>query len=101
MLPSVRGADMKASWLGVVGLLVLLGVDCSQEDRWEGYVYPDQGNLLRQVFVGEHTTLEACRVAALTTLHRLHAVTRGDYECGKNCRSEPGFTVRLCETTLE
>ena len=80
-------------------LLVLLVAGCSQ-DKWEGFVYPDRGNLTKHIYVGEFQSLEACRDIAIAKLEQLGALTRGDYECGKNCRVKSGFTVRICEETL-
>jgi len=80
--------------------LTLVTVGCSQ-DSWEGYVYPDRGNLPDHLYVGEFQTLEACRDAATTKLKQIGVLSRGDYECGKNCRTESGFTVRICEETSE
>jgi len=79
---------------------VALTVSGCSQDRWEGYVYPNQQDLTRHLYVGEFESLEACRDVATAKLDELGALSRGDYECGKNCRTEPGLTVRICEETL-
>ncbi len=81
-------------------IFVALTVTGCSQDRWEGYVYPNQQDLTRHLYVGEFESLEACRDAATAKLDELGALSRGDYECGKNCRTEPGLTVRICEETL-
>ena len=79
---------------------VLFVTGCSQE-RWEGYVYPDKNNLTRHTYVGEYNTLESCRAASVSMLQSLNAVRTGDYECGKNCKSESNLPgIRICEETL-
>ncbi len=90
---------MKKTKIIYLLLLIATFLACTQ-DRWEGFVYPNQNNLTNHVYVGEYNNLEDCRDAALAKLEELGALNRGDYECGKNCRSEPGLTVRICEETL-
>lgn len=91
--------NMKTLRAGVLMPLVFLVLGCFQE-RWEGYVYPNKQDLTQHIFVGEYSTLESCRAGALAKLHQLNTLSSGDYECGKNCRSESGLTIRVCEETL-
>ncbi len=67
-------------------------------DCWEGYVYLNINNLSKHINVGEYQSLEECRDAAAAKLEQLGALSRGYYECGKNCRFESG--MRVCEETL-
>ena len=90
---------MKKYYLFLILLFGTAVASCSQ-DKWEGYVYPDKNNLTRHIYVGEFKSLEACRDTATARLELLGALSRGDYECGKNCRTESGLTVRVCEETL-
>ena len=87
----------EACAVGVALLLSGIAVACSG-DTWEGYVYPDKTDLIDSRSVGTFDSLEGCRAAAREELQRLNAETTGDYECGKNCRSESG--IRVCEETL-
>ncbi len=81
-----------------ISILVLLA--CGGRDTWEGFVYPDRGDLTAHVGVGEFESLNACRSAALKKLAELRATESGDYECGKNCKSKAGMgDLRVCETT--
>lgn len=69
---------------------------CGTRDTWEGFVYPDRGDLTRHISLGAFQTLDECRAAALNALSE-----RGDYECGKNCDFKEGMgELRVCEETL-
>lgn len=76
-----------------VALSLLVGC----EQQWDGFVYPDRGNLTNHIGVGTFNSLEECRSAAVDRLERMNALYTGDYECGLNCdRSE--FPM-ICEKT--
>jgi hypothetical protein len=77
-------------------LFVSAIIGCSR-DRWEGYVYPNKNNLNNYIYVGEYQSIEACRDAATAKLEEIGASIRGDYECGKNCRTGAG--LKICEET--
>jgi len=68
-----------------------------KEERWEGYVYPNGGDLTVHQYVGKYETLEDCRSAAVDRLYSLNARDRGDYECGLNCESQG--IINICEET--
>ena len=59
-------------------------------------MYPDRHNLMRSINLGEFTSLEDCRAAALDALERY---PDGDYECGKNCR-EHSRGLYVCDDTV-
>ena len=83
------------------GLLCLAAAlaGCS-EPRWEGHIYPSRNNLATSRQVGTYPTLEECRDAAERGLRDVQSDTsRGDYECGLNCRAMPDSTMRVCEAT--
>jgi hypothetical protein len=70
------------------------------ENRWQGFVYPDRTNLTRHVGLGEFRSLEECRTACRNVLSGLGALRDGDYECGLNCRDDPGLPgIRVCKET--
>jgi hypothetical protein len=66
----------------LICLILLSGCD---EDKWEGYLYPDKDNLTNHIKTGEFGTLEECRN---TTISHAHAANYNnfDYECGLNCK---------------
>ncbi len=88
---------MRISML-ILLLTVLIG--CAQ-DKWEGFVYPDGGNLTIHQNIGEFNSLESCRSAALSRLSSVSSIDRGDYECGLNCEYREGWgDLRICKETL-
>ena len=89
---------MKYRRLACTVILILLA--CGERDTWEGFVYPDRGDLTSHVSLGAFQSLEACRIAALNKLAELRAEEGGDYECGKNCEYKDGMgDLRVCEAT--
>ena len=83
-------------------ILALMLIGCDSGDSWNCVVYPDRNDLAESLKIGEFNTLEECGIAAVKTLDRLHALERGDYECGKNCRKDstsPSFLI--CEETTK
>ncbi len=80
-------------------LTAALAVGCS-DDQWEGFVQPDRTDNQVYQYVGTHASLQDCRKMAIAVLTFLHAVGKGDYECGKNCRwvIRPGAIEKVCET---
>ena len=87
----------------VFGVIVFLGVYKGLTDRlnprWEGFVYPDRDNLAIHRELGQYNSLEECRDACWSALTNMNATVRGDYECGKNCRTETDLSIRVCEET--
>lgn len=84
-----------------LALLAILG--CGAGDTWTGTVYPDADDLKDSVTIGEFPTLEACRASCQESLESMSATSRGDYECGRNCRKMfPSLpdSVLVCEETL-
>lgn len=75
---------------------------CDKRDTWHGVVYPDRENLADALQIGSFDTLQECGIGAIKTLDRLHALERGDYECGKNCREDSTSPSLLnCEETTK
>ena len=80
-----------------IGLILAAVVLAACSETWEGYVYPNRNNLSNHVAVGTHQSLDECRAAAINTLNRVSSVSRGDYECGLNCKSNG--SLRVCKRT--
>lgn len=98
----------------LLGALVMAG--CSDRtERWQGFVYPDKTDLTVSIGIGAYADLESCRASALKAINVVKLIRRGgritlnealgiepegDYECGLNCRREPGMTSLLCDETI-
>jgi len=83
-------------------ILAFMFVGCDSGDTWNCVVYPDRKDLTEFLKIGEFNTLGECGIAAVKTLDRLHALERGDYECGKNCRKDSSSpSLLICEETLK
>lgn len=80
---------------------VFLLFACSVEDTWEGVIYPNKNDLTHHRNIGKFSSLEECRTATLGILEELNALTRGDYECGLNCKDSDYSGIRVCEETLK
>ena len=81
----------------VVVILAIGLSGCLEGDQWEGFVYPNQDNLMQHREVGTYSTLEECRSAALAVIELTG--WRADYECGLNCESSNMTDLRVCERT--
>lgn len=83
--------------VAAMGLAIATG--CGR-DTWQGLVYPSAANLLDDHQIGYYSTLEDCRTAARSYMSALGVTATGDYECGKNCKLQPGGAgLFLCEET--
>ena len=68
-------------------------------EEWSGYFYPDKNNLINYEFTGTFKSLEECRDVTLAHGENLGIpISRFDYECGLNCKSESGLNI--CKETL-
>ena len=84
----------------VVEVLIATLMGCGR-DTWEGFVYPNKDDLSKHRSLGTFSALEECRTAALSYLKGLGARERGDYECGKNCKTTSSIgDGKVCEETL-
>jgi hypothetical protein len=70
-----------------------------QEERWEGFVYPDKSELTIHKNIGEFKSLESCRSAAQNKLIQISSLERGDYECGLNCEFNSNYDMNVCKET--
>jgi hypothetical protein len=70
-------------FLALSALLALCAA-CSS-DTYDSYVYPDKFDLDNTVFVGQFSSLAACREASAAKLKELAVGSAGDYVCGQNC----------------
>ncbi len=87
----------------VCGALALSG--CDQRD-WRGWVYPNKADLTRDIPLGSFESLDQCRTSAQMVLYWKSSTDEngdeieGDYECGLNCKLEPGEGgLNVCEKT--
>jgi len=80
-------------------LLLAVAASCSflKSDTYELFVYPDRTNLTKHISVGVYKSEDEARKAARKSLAKF---PNGDYEIGKNCKSKPGLTVKVCEKTF-
>lgn len=83
--------------LTIWGLSVFLG-----GDKYVGFYYPDENNLLNDVQSPSlFSSLEACRDWIDEQVSLYNSNDSGyDYECGKNCNLSSGKPYR-CEETLK
>ena len=71
-------------------------------DDWEGFVYPNKNDLTIHLSIGHHETLEECRAAVIAALQQMKSVTRGDYECGLNCKANKDLGgIKVCDETVK
>jgi len=100
--PSVRFMKMRFFRLLITIIWAPILFGCNSGDTWNCVVYPDKDDLTESLQIGDFNTLQECGIAAVKTLDKLHALERGDYECGKNCRKDstsPSFLI--CEETTK
>ena len=81
----------------VLAALSILSSCFWEDDTWSGWVYPNAKNLMDDRFVGDYSTLESCRSAALSMIES-NGWANADYECGLNCQNK-GY-INVCEETL-
>lgn len=79
----------------IVASILVLSAGCSES--WEGYAYPNKNDLGQHIALGQFSSLEECRAAAVDTLRRVSTERKGDYECARDCRDESG--LRVCAET--
>lgn len=93
---------MRSYILLLIAIFAATLVACTPRDKWTCVVYPDRKNLADALQIGTFDSLQKCGIAAVKTLGRLHALERGDYECGRNCRKESTSPSLLnCEETMK
>lgn len=89
----------------VFALVVALGAHACKEvtkPAWQGWVYPNANDLTNDIPMGTFDSLEACRDASTAKLYSLLGSSwqsKGDYECGKNCRPFGGSGLNVCDVT--
>jgi hypothetical protein len=88
---------------GLILLFLLAG--CDQGVEWNGWVYPNGGDLTRDVPIGKFSSLEECRTSARTLLANFNIYDgeekiEGDYECGFKCKPDTEMGgINVCEKT--
>lgn len=90
-------------WLIVVAIIgFLIFTKFIKNDTWQGYYYPNEGNLLNDIKSPIFKSLEECRDWVDVQVDRYNPSGYGyDYECGKNCKTKYGSTLLICEETVE
>jgi len=79
----------------VVPLILLTG--CTE--RWDGFLYPEKGDLTTHIVVGTGAkSLEECRMNV--TSHPSYRPGLSDYECGLNCKFNKSMGVYFCKETM-
>lgn len=79
----------------LVSLMILPG--CSE--RWDGFLYPDKGDMTTHILVGAGAkSLEECRMNV--TSHPAYRQGLSDYECGLNCTFNKGMGLYVCKETV-
>ena len=78
-------------------LFSILTLTSCMEQKWEGFVYPNQNDLTNHIEIEVFTSLEECRDNALAKLEELSSIHKGDYECALNCKE--GSLPKICEKT--
>ena len=81
-------------------LLLKLIVSSAQPDTWQGFYYPD-GDTLVDYPSPIFTTKEQCLNWAYSIKKQRGGNPSDDFECGLNCKREPGRIVSLCEKTVD
>ena len=71
-------------------------------ENWQGWVYPDRGNLSKSISVGkDFKSLSDCRAACVNKINT-SGYKNADYECGLNCKpmdkNNPN-SVMVCKKT--
>lgn len=91
---------MRIQTIVATAVILFTLIGCS-EDRWDGHVYPNRSNLPDSRHIEVFRSLEDCRDAAFAELEYLNSLQYGDYECGKNCRTDSRYGgILICEDTL-
>jgi len=77
-------------------------MEAEDSDIWNGFYYPNEGNLTYSIPSPQFKTLDECRDWVDEQVQKYNPSGYGyDYECGKNCEYKDSFTMQICETTEE
>lgn len=90
------------SWIGTIVVIGLIWFFFfSKADTWQGFYYPNAGDLTTDIPSPIYKTLDECRDWADGMVDKYNPNGEGyDYECGKNCKVKDGLTVLVCEETV-
>ncbi|MBI2017452.1 hypothetical protein HYS92_00220 [Candidatus Daviesbacteria bacterium] len=88
----------------IFGVIVIIGLIWwfffRQADTWQGFYYPNAGDLTRDIKSPIYKSIDECRDWVDSMVDRYNPSGEGyDYECGKNCKIKDGMTILVCETT--
>ena len=70
-------------------------------NEWKAFIYPDRYNLYSHEIIGNYPSLEECRAASRAYLQAIGSRTKGDYECGLNCKASGYTDAMICQKTEE
>lgn len=94
--------DGAGVWIGLAIIAVVgwaLGW-WGKHDQWTGYVYTTS-SLQTHYKLGPFETFEACQESAISALRDSGRAAVGTYECGLNCKIDPGLNIEICEETRD
>lgn len=85
--------------LFLVALALLVYFLFFDDEVWTGFVYPSADDLTVHREIGDFSSLERCRSAALNRIDH-NGWGNADYECGLDC--EPSdYGINICKETLK
>jgi hypothetical protein len=90
---ALTGCNDNKEWIGF-----------GEAKDWQGWVYPNRGDLTDDIPIGSYNSLAKCGEAARNILDRLDTrdeegqPIEGDYECGYRCKPD-GYGLNVCEKT--
>ncbi len=83
-------------------LLAVAVAGCWHEEEWTGFVYPNGADLTKHIEIGTFSNFAECQVAAQDKLELSGWASRGDYECGLNCKMKAEYGgLFVCEETAK
>lgn len=88
---------MKPAVIICVAGFCLLLLSCTKGDTWSGFFYPDKNDLTVDQPLGNFSSLQECREAAILKMQSTQN-DNADYECGLNCNLN-GDKPYICEKT--
>lgn len=95
---------MQSFWILLVGIVILyflikIVYNQFKPQNWQGFYYPN-GDTLVDMPSPVFSTKEQC-LDWILNIKSKRDNPSDDYECGLNCRREPGRLVSVCEQTVD
>lgn len=78
-----------------------LCVSCEKDENYRAFLYQNRNDLTQHIESGPFKSAEEARSWIYSNVSRLN-LSEGvfDYEIGRNCSKESGFTLWVCEDTF-